>query len=661
MNRILLILFVLTSFFGSTEAQVSKSSEYSRSKVFDKTEKYNPAIYKSLLDSADFYLGKNRNKCFDFLEEAYILTTNSRYSNYQYQVLQKLGDFYTFYKQYDLAAINYLSAAEKTNDNSIKPNLINLAAESYVKAGYYRQAIKLFSKYKMKRNSNQTVAMNILLSDAFLGLQKTDSALIVLNIAEKLAQQNKMVEAEIDIQLRKAKILGNQGSTAELPVLKEANAKSKRVANQVYQIETETKLAEYYQKNNMSEQEIVSRNTIINDLEQNRDVLKKEKVDVDGRIAEEKLNLASVYISDNQLNVAFSMLNTLPGDLEKGNDKNSLEIKKEVAKLRSQAYLKAGQKEEALKSYEEYAAILDELYSKSELEYKDITQLNNQLRDHQWRIDFLEKDKQIYDAEIDMIAKEREMQDEKLSYQRTFILLLSGLILLLLAFIIVLIARMRIQKKHNSYLALKSLRTQMNPHFIFNALNSINHFIVKNDERNANKFLGKFAKLMRDILQNSEADFIPLKQEIEMMQHYLELEYMRFPDKFEYDFVIEDNLENTDIEIPPMILQPYIENAVWHGLRYLESGGKLLVKMEKVEKSLRVIIEDNGIGRAKSAALKTKHQLDHKSKGLTNTNGRLKILSQLYGKEIHVEITDLNPDGTGTRVELVLPLMKIES
>ncbi|MBN2746457.1 MAG: histidine kinase, partial [Bacteroidales bacterium] len=432
-------------------------------------------------------------------------------------------------------------------------------------------------------------------------------------------------------------------------------------ASQVYQIETEAKLAEYYQKNNMAEQEIVSRNSIINDLEENREELKKEKLDVDGRIAEEKLNLASVYISGNQLNEAFSVLDDMPDILEKKKDKTSLEFKKEIAKLRSQAFLKSGQKEEALKSYEEYAAILDELYSQSELEYKDITQLNNQLRDHQWRIDFLEKDKQIYDAEIEMIAKESELKEEKLSYQRTFIILLSGLILLLLAFIIVLIARMRIQKKHNSYLALKSLRTQMNPHFIFNALNSINHFIVKNDERNANKFLGKFAKLMRDILQNSEADFIPVKQEIEMIRHYLELEYMRFPDKFKYEFLIQEELENSDFEIPPMILQPYIENAVWHGLRYLESDGKLSVKMEKAEKSLRVIIEDNGIGRAKSASLKTKNQLEHKSKGLTNTSGRLKILSRLYGKEIHVEITDLHPDGTGTRVELVLPLMKIHT
>ncbi|MBN2746521.1 MAG: hypothetical protein JXR34_07320, partial [Bacteroidales bacterium] len=177
MNRILLILFVLTSIFGFSYAQVSKSSEYSRSQVFDKTGKYNPAMYKSLLDSSDYYLGKDRNKSFDFLEEAYILTSNSRYTIYQYEVLQKLGDFYTFYKQYDLAAVNYLSAAEKTNDNSIKPNLINLAAESYVKAGYYRQAIKLFSKYKAKRSINQMVTMNTILSDAFVGLHKTDSAL----------------------------------------------------------------------------------------------------------------------------------------------------------------------------------------------------------------------------------------------------------------------------------------------------------------------------------------------------------------------------------------------------------------------------------------------------------------------------------------------------
>jgi sensor histidine kinase YesM len=295
------------------------------------------------------------------------------------------------------------------------------------------------------------------------------------------------------------------------------------------------------------------------------------------------------------------------------------------------------------------------LYQKSELEYKNIKKMNNQLRDHQWRIDFLEKDKAIYDAEIELIDVERNIQKEKLKYQRRYIILLIFLIALLFISLIMLVLKNRVQKKHNSYLALKSLRTQMNPHFIFNALNSINNFIVKNDEINANKYLARFSKLMRRILNISELDFIPLEQEIEILELYLQIEHMRFPDKFDYKFEIDEKLNTTDFDIPPMLIQPYIENAVWHGLRYKDKGGILKVEMKLESEILKVRIEDNGIGRAKSKELKTENQLNNKSKGIKNTQARLQILSKIYKSDISQKITDLNEDGSGTVVEIYIP------
>ena len=151
-------------------------------------------------------------------------------------------------------------------------------------------------------------------------------------------------------------------------------------------------------------------------------------------------------------------------------------------------------------------------------------------------------------------------------------------------------------KKISQLLAIKSLRSQMNPHFIFNALNSVNQFIAKNDERAANKFLAEFSKLMRLVLDSSQEDFIPLAQEKDMLSLYLKLEHLRFRDKFDYELHIDENLDLEVIEIPPMLLQPYIENAIWHGLRCKETEGMLYVDISEKDNNIWATISDNGIG-----------------------------------------------------------------
>ncbi len=119
----------------------------------------------------------------------------------------------------------------------------------------------------------------------------------------------------------------------------------------------------------------------------------------------------------------------------------------------------------------------------------------------------------------------------------------------------------------------------MNPHFIFNTLNSVNNFISKNDERSANRYISDFSKLMRKVLELAQEDLISLEQEIEMLSLYLKLEHLRFKDKFEYKINVEELMDTSDILIPPMLVQPFIENAIWHGLRYKESNGKLFVNV----------------------------------------------------------------------------------
>ena len=149
----------------------------------------------------------------------------------------------------------------------------------------------------------------------------------------------------------------------------------------------------------------------------------------------------------------------------------------------------------------------------------------------------------------------------------------------------------------------------MNPHFIFNALNSVNSFIATNDERTANKYLSDFSQLMRSVLENSEQDFIPLEKEIDLLELYTKLEHFRFKDKFDYSITVDENVKVNEFQIPPMLLQPYIENAVWHGLRYKQEKGKLEINIaQKTKDEITITIIDDGVGREKSKALKTENQ-----------------------------------------------------
>lgn len=215
-------------------------------------------------------------------------------------------------------------------------------------------------------------------------------------------------------------------------------------------------------------------------------------------------------------------------------------------------------------------------------------------------------------------------------------------------------------KRANQLLALKSLRSQMNPHFIFNALNSVNHFVSQNDERTANKFLSEFSRLMRLVLENSQEDFIPLHKEEEIISLYVKLEHYRFRDKFDYQIRVDENLNKETIELPPMLIQPYLENAVWHGLRYKESKGNLDVHIGKDSHGLKIEITDDGIGRKKSTELKTENQKKHNSTGLKNIQERLHILNTVYKTNYLVQIEDI-PSGSGTRVTISVPIQNGKS
>ena len=207
-------------------------------------------------------------------------------------------------------------------------------------------------------------------------------------------------------------------------------------------------------------------------------------------------------------------------------------------------------------------------------------------------------------------------------------------------------------------LEMQALRAQMNPHFIFNSLNSINRFILQNNKAQASEYLTKFSRLIRSILQNSESSLISLQSELEALQLYLELEAVRFNYHFHFDIRVGDDIDLSSLKVPPLIIQPYAENAIWHGLMHKEEKGNLQIELHEDGDMLCCKITDDGIGRKKAVELKSKSASKHKSMGMQITADRIAMLQKQKPSAPQIEITDLIlPDGKsgGTEVLLKIP------
>jgi ligand-binding sensor domain-containing protein len=225
--------------------------------------------------------------------------------------------------------------------------------------------------------------------------------------------------------------------------------------------------------------------------------------------------------------------------------------------------------------------------------------------------------------------------------------------------------KQRLKSEYEKKLAnveMSALLAQMNPHFLFNSLNSIDSYIIRNESKKASEYLNNFARLMRLILQNSRSNYINLKDELEALELYMQMESLRFKNKFCYSIAIDENVETSSIVIPPMLIQPYVENAIWHGLMHKTNGTEGLVKINisKNADDLLCVIEDNGIGRKKAAEIKEQKQKNHKrSMGMQITQDRIEIINKLYNMNASINIYDMEDElgnAKGTKVELIIPV-----
>lgn len=527
-------------------------------------------------------------------------------------------------KNYYELGVNYYKAGEYEKSESNFTKALQLFEKENDKKNIARTSRALaLSQEKLKKlpqaNFNYSNANKYESSSIQKRLNTNDALRTVSNstaVQESSLKENIEVLKNTD---KKEEIAENYEKLADLNYKNKEVAEAKENLNKAYfvnktentdkAVEINKKITDIYVKEDKMEEAIEVKKSLIKEDFVQKDTKNK---------AEQIQELASLYEQNNNSEEAIKLLeNSYQIALENG---HTLAARNSIVKLDS-IYKKQNKSEKSLIIYRGFLLKLAEIIKKDKnlIDTKIISETEE-------KIELLEKERKLKDALI----------EEKSNFNTGLIIFIL-LLTLFLGLILFAFKKLKIKSKK---IALQSLRREMNPHFIFNSLNSVNHFISQNDELAANQYLTKFSKLMRGIMENSTDDFISFTTELELLENYLALEKSRFNDLFDYEIKIDNELKNKDINIPSMLIQPFLENAIWHGLRYRDSKGMLSITLELKNKTLVVIIQDNGIGIAKSKELKTKNQLEHKGRGMNNTVERIKLLNELYKNKIHYSIQD---------------------
>jgi len=642
------ILFIL--FVGCSTMNSWAQREVGRSKM----AKPQGNLHQVYLDSANTFKQSNIERSIDYITNSIAVLGKQADKKLLSESLVALGEVYRYHHQYDLAITNYKDALEA--NKSTRTTL--LLAEVFILNKQYSEAEKELSPLlKIEGlDAYQKVRLNESLGDAYRGLGLIGKAVAFYEEGILVARKNQITPKLADLNSKIADTYAQDDKLVEAGAYYNSSLKLTEDLEPKRAVQEKEKVADFYNQKSQYGAEIELRKKSLNELKTlpKAGTTKKEARGEFDSITSQRINykIANAYIAQDKYDEAIPYLkeSIVEADFE-----NDLVVQKDATRKLSEVFEYKGDYPKAFETYRNYVSLVDTLYVRKEQEISRAARFNREISSKQNRISGLEQERELSQSKYDLALTEQQLIQENNKRQKWIIYsLIFGMILLGLATFFFYRSNQQ-QKLANNLLALKSLRSQMNPHFIFNALNSVNNFIAKNDERSANRFLSEFSTLMRSVLENSEEDFIPLAKELEQLELYVKLEHSRFPDKFDYELNIDKDITISSFEIPPMLLQPYIENAIWHGLRYKEEKGLLRIEVTpRGTKSIAITITDDGIGRKKSAQLKTQNQKKQKSKGMGNIKKRIAILNDMYKNKVDVTISDLCSDGTGTKVLFIL-------
>ncbi len=533
--------------------------------------------------------------------------------------------------EWKLAYENYRRAKGKLEKHKTSPEyVITLKGLGYtcVKLQDYTSALQYYQEaLTLRLSSAERTEFTIAVSEVYYQMKRYEKALSLLDGA---SQSRTIQDPQFDNQCRKidVRLKGAYKNQQLYSNALNTIRSGKKVSPQEQQSVQQTKdeIVFVLQQNKLYDEEIhlrrqsIELNTRLNNLAE----VSKDRVAISKDLDAKGETLAAIREGEE----AVRLVTTINNPLTEASAFLSL----------ATLYEKNGETSKALDAYKKYSYAIARKEAQNESRLLEKSELIRKQKD------------------IEEYTKKVSIGQQTVLRQRLVIYGLLGIILIIGVGFFFIYKNARASKLANRLLALKSLRGQMNPHFIFNALNSVNQFISQQDERTANQFLAEFALLMRLVLENSQQDFIPLQKEQEILSLYLKLEHHRFRDKFDYEIKVDENVNAEAIKIPPMLIQPYLENAVWHGLRYKQGKGKLLLHFYRQNGHLVAEITDDGIGRQRSAVLKTENQKKHNSTGLKNIEERLAIINKVYRSDYRVHIEDRQSNGT--QVSVYLPVMK---
>lgn len=555
-----------------------------------------------------------------------------------------LGEINENIQEWGLALDNYDRAYQKLSNSYTTTieyqHTLQGLGNTYLRLGNYAQALRYFQEIvKMPLSDSERTERQLDISEVYYQMGNYTEALRILEETGSASKiRNETLEGKI--QNQKAKIYARLNNVDKANDLFQSSQRNLRAANAAPKQDREEEIAIQTSK---AKEEISG---ILREQKRYDEdiVLREQSIDYNtesnnlSEVSKDKIELSKSLIATGETNKAIIELEEAAVLADTiNNPKEQANAYLNLAEL----YEKNGSPSKALNIFKKYSEAVARTEKQNEFSLQE-------------KANLIKQQKEIEELS-NRVALGQQEEQTTLQQQQLIIYGLLAIIAIIVVTSYFIFKNAQESKRANQLLVLKSLRSQMNPHFIFNALNSVNHFISQNDERTANKFLSEFSRLMRLVMENSQEDFIPLHKEEEIISLYVKLEHYRFRDKFDYQIRVDEDLNKETIELPPMLIQPYIENAVWHGLRYKESKGNLDVHIGKDEHGLKVEITDNGIGRNKSISLKTENQKKHNSTGLKNIQERLNILNTVYSTNYKVQIEDL-PADSGTRVTITLPI-----
>lgn len=541
-----------------------------------------------------------------------------REMNFQIGICSSLGELGVFYSDMgnNVKAMEYyiasLRLAEKTGVRSqIKTNLCNIASLHYTLGDnklallYYNKSLKLSEQDgdKMMVANNYSNIANIYIDNGDF-LKALDYSFLAGEIYDSLNDRGHYAAILINIGCIYQIQSDSAGKSDNFELRKEKSAKALHYFIKALEITDEIG-SEYYKMNVLG-------------------------------------NIGAIYINEKKFSEAEKYLQqAIDLSIKLNSPVDIMENYRRFTKL----YKDSGQPQEALDYYEKYTSIKDSVYSKE-----------NQTMISELQIQY---DTEKKDAENIALAKQNETQ-ELLIKKNNYILI--SLIIILLFIIIgamILYNQIRLKSKQQAVMFnQKLLRMQMNPHFIFNSLASIESFIYENQPKEAGEYLSKFSRLIRLILENSSSEYITLEKEIETLSFYLKLEKLRLNDNLDYKIVTDQTLQPDKVFLPPMLTQPFIENAIEHGFRGGNKPGTIFISFMKKEDNLMILIKDNGIGITVAEMQKEK-LMHHKSLAMQITWERLRILNKSKRKKMYFEVKDIISEDNliqGTHIEFSIPL-----